>query len=78
MEKRKLTVYLDPAVARAMRVFAARTDQHDSDVVEVALRRMLGIAALDESQRKWDLDEETAMEVATDEVHAYRRERSRS
>ena len=75
MAKRKLTVYLDPEVARATRVHAARTDQPDSQVVEEALRRMLGITALEEAQRISTWDEDEATEIANDEVHAYRRER---
>lgn len=77
MAKRKLTVYLDPEVARAARVHAARTDQRDSQVVEKALRRMLGIAALDEAHRLFTWDEDTAMEIANAEVHAFRRQRQR-
>ena len=73
--KRKLTVYLDPEVARATRVHAARTDQPDSQVVEEALRRLLGITALDEAHGLSTWDEDAAMEIANAEVHAYRRER---
>lgn len=68
-----MTVYLDPEVARATRVHAARTDQPDSQVVEEALRRMLGITALEEAHRLSSWDEEAAMEIATAEVHAHRR-----
>lgn len=73
--KRKITVYLDPEVARAAKVRAARLDKRDSEVIEDALRAHLGIAALDEAQRLSTLDEDDALELANAEVHAARRER---
>ncbi len=73
--KRKLTVYLDPEVARAAKVRAARLDKRDSEVIEDALRAHLGIAALDEAQRLSNLSEDEALELANAEVHAVRRER---
>lgn len=73
--KRKVTVYLDPDVARAAKVRAARLDKRDSEVIEDALRAHLGIAALDEAQRLSTLDEDEALELANAELHAVRRER---
>jgi hypothetical protein len=73
--KRKLTIYLDPEVARAAKVRAARLDKRDSEVIEDALRAHLGIAALDEAQRLSTLTEDEALELANAEVHAARRER---
>ena len=73
--KRKLTVYLDPEVARAAKVRAARLDKRDSEVIEDALRAHLGIAALDEAQRLSNFSEDEALELANAEVHAVRRER---
>jgi hypothetical protein len=73
--KRKLTVYLDPEVARAAKVRAARLDKRDSEVIEDALRAHLGIAALDEAQRLSTLTEDAALELANAEVHAARSER---
>jgi len=73
--KRKLTVYLDPEVARAAKIRAARLDKRDSEVIEDALRAHLGIAALDEAQRLSTLGEDEALELADAEVHAARRER---
>jgi hypothetical protein len=48
MAKVKVTYTLDPTVARATRMHAARTDQRDSDVVEAALRDYLGLGLLGE------------------------------
>ena len=73
--KRKITVYLDPEVARAAKVRAARLDKRDSEVIEDALRAHLGIAALDDAQRLSTLNEDEALELANAEVHAARRER---
>ncbi|MEX0993655.1 MAG: hypothetical protein WDZ37_06635 [Solirubrobacterales bacterium] len=73
--KRKVTVYLDPEVARAAKVRAARSDKRDSEVVEDALRVYLGIAALDEAQRHSTLSEEKALELAYEELHSARRRR---
>ena len=73
--KRKLTVYLDPDIARAAKVRAARLDKRDSEVIEDALRAHLGIAALDEAQCVSALSEDEALELANAEVHAARRKR---
>ena len=73
--KRKLTVYLDPDVARAAKVRAARLDKRDSEVIEDALRAHLGIAALDAAQRLSTLTEDKALELANAELHAARRAR---
>lgn len=73
--KRKLTVYLDPEVARAAKVRAARLDKRDSEVIEDALRAHLGMAALDQAQQLSTLDEDEALELANTEVHAARRGR---
>jgi hypothetical protein len=73
--KRKLTVYLDPEVARVAKVRAARLDKRDSEVIEDALRAHLGIAALDEAQRMSALTQDDALELANAEVHAARRAR---
>lgn len=75
--KRKLTVYLDPEVARAAKIRAARLDKRDSEVVEDALRAHLGIAALDQAQALSTLDEDAGLEVANAELHAARAERRR-
>lgn len=75
MAKRRMTIYLDPEIAQATRVLAARANKKDSEVVEEALISHLGIKALRESQAIWALDEEEAMRLAYEELHAYRAER---
>ncbi len=75
MARAKTTVYLDPQVLRATRVAAARAGKRDSDVVEEALREYLGLAVIDRIRSRSDLDEEEAMRLAYEELHAMRRER---
>jgi hypothetical protein len=73
--KRKITVYLDPEVARAAKVRAARRDKRDSEVIEDALRSHLGMAAFDEAKRLSTVSEAEALALASTEVRAVRRER---
>ena len=47
MARRKTTVYLDEDVIRASRVLAARTGQHEYEIVNAALRSFLGLAAVE-------------------------------
>ena len=77
MPRTKATVYLDPEVLRATRVAAARRGKRDSDVVEEALREHLGLAVVERIRERFGLDEDEALRVATEEVHAMRRERRR-
>ncbi len=76
MARSKATIYLDPEVLRATRIRAARTGKRDSDVVEEALREHLGLAVVDRLRSRFDLDEEHAMRLANEEVHAMRRDRA--
>jgi len=69
MAKRKSTIYVDEEVLRAARVYAARADLRDSDVIESALRRFLGLELLD---RGPDMAEDDAYEIAYSEVRATR------
>ncbi len=75
MARSKTTVYLDPEVLRATRVRAARTGKRDSDVVEEALRDYLGLSVVDDIRSNANLDEDQAMKLAYEELHAVRRER---
>lgn len=76
MARKKTTVYVDEDVLRAAKVYAARKDLRDSDVIETALREYLG---LDLFQSVWDrnqdLDPEEAQRLARSELDAARRER---
>jgi len=60
-------------VLRAAQVGAARTDRHDSEVVEKALREYLGFDVLERVWARSELGEKEAMDLAVSEVHAARR-----
>ena len=73
MAKARTTVTLDERVLRAVRIKAARTGRRDSDVIEEALRRELGLELLDRIWETADLDEDEAMELAVESQHEARR-----
>jgi hypothetical protein len=73
--KRKVTLYLDEDVLRAVRVRAARQDRRDSDVFEEALRSYLGFDLLDRVWSRSDLDEDEALKLAVSELHDMRAEK---
>ena len=73
MPKLRTTVTLDERILRAVRVKAARTGRRDSDVIEEALRRDLGLELLERIWENADLDEDEAMRLAVDEQHRARR-----
>jgi len=78
MAKERLTVDLDPEVAQALRVWAARRKMKDSELVEEALRDKLLFTALDASwARNTDLAEEQAMELALEAQREVREEMRR-
>ena len=78
MAKDRLTVYLDPEVAQALRVWAARRKMKDSELVEEALRDKLGFTFLERSwERGADLTEDEAMELALQAQREVREERRR-
>lgn len=64
---------LDERVLRAVRVKAARTGRRDSDVIEEALRRDLGLELLERIWANADMDEGEALALAVEEQHKARR-----
>ncbi|MEX2546854.1 MAG: ribbon-helix-helix protein, CopG family [Chloroflexota bacterium] len=75
MAKVRTTLTVDAAVMRAVKIKAARTGKGDSEVIEDALRRDLGIDLLDRLWARNRLDEEEAMSLAVEAQHATRGER---
>jgi hypothetical protein len=74
MAKAKTTIYVDEDLLRSARVYAARKDMKDSEVFELALRRILGRDVLDEIwARNSGVDPELAEQVAYEELNASRR-----
>ena len=73
MSKARTTITLDERVLRAVRVKAARSGRRDSDVIEEALRRDLGLDLLERVWETADLDGEEALRIAVEEQHKARR-----
>ena len=75
MAKMRTTITLDEQVLTAARVHAARTGKADGEVVEEALRKLLGMDLLDRLWATADLDEDEAMGLALEGQRAVRSER---
>jgi hypothetical protein len=73
MPKARTTVTLDERVLRAVRIRAARTGRRDSEVIEEALRRELGLDLLERIWATADLEEDEALGLAVDAHHESRR-----
>ena len=73
MPKVRTTLTIDEDVLRAVKVRAARTGKGDSQVIEDALRRDLGLDLLEELWAKNRLSEQEATDLAVDAQHATRR-----
>ena len=73
MPKARTTVTLDERVLRAVRIKAARTGRRDSDIIEEALRRELGLELLERIWESADLGEDEAMRLAVEAQHEARR-----
>jgi hypothetical protein len=73
MTKTRTTLTIDQDVLRAVKVRAARIGKGDSEVIEEALRRDLGLDLLDRLWARNDLAEQEAMKLAVEAQHAIRR-----
>ena len=72
MTKVRTTLTIDADVLRAVKVRAARTGRGDSEVIEEALRRDLGLDVLDRIWAVNDLDEDDATALAVEAQHRTR------
>lgn len=72
MAKMRTTLTIEEDVLRAVKVRAARTGQGDGEVIEEALRRLLGFDLLERLWAKNDLSEDEAMALALEAQHAGR------
>lgn len=72
MTKVRTTLTIDPDVLRAVKVRAARLGKGDSDVIEEALRRDLGLDLLDRLWAVNDLDEDASLALAVEAQHRTR------
>jgi hypothetical protein len=73
MPKVRTTLTIDDEVLRAVKVRGARTGKGDSQVIEEALRRQLGLDVLERLWQANDLSEAEAMELAVEAQHETRR-----
>ena len=74
MPKVRTTLTIDASVLRAVKVRAARSGRGDSEVIEEALRRDLGLDVLERMWARNDLPESDATELAVDAQHRTRRD----
>ena len=72
MSKSRTTISIDQQVLTAVRVRAARTGKADSEIIEEALRRDLGLDLLDRLWAKNDMPEDEAMALAHEAQRAVR------
>jgi len=72
MTKVRTTLTVDAEVLRAVKVRAARLGKGDSDVIEAALRRDLGLDLLDRLWAMNDLGEDAALALAVEAQHRTR------
>jgi metal-responsive CopG/Arc/MetJ family transcriptional regulator len=75
MSKVRTTVTLDEAVLKALKVKAARMGKGDSELIEDALRRDLGLDLLDRLWAANDMTEEEATLLAVEAQHETRKTR---
>jgi hypothetical protein len=72
MVKVRTTLTIDAEVLRAVKVRAARLGKGDSEVIEAAVRRDLGLELLDRLWAANDLDEADALALAVEAQHRTR------
>lgn len=75
MAKVRTTLTIDQEVLRAVKVRGARTGKGDSEVIEEALRRELGLDLLERLWQREDLGEEQALKLAVEAQHKTRARR---
>jgi hypothetical protein len=72
MPKVRTTLTVDEEVLRAVKVRGARTGKGDSEVIEEALRRELGLDLLERLWQRDDLGEKRAVTLAVEAQHKTR------
>ena len=72
MAKTRTTLTVDDEVLRAVKVRAARTGKGESEVIEEALRRDLGLDLMERLWARNDLTEDEATELALEAQQAAR------
>lgn len=72
MSKVRTTLTVDAQVLKAVKVRAARSGKGDSEIIEEALRRDLGLDLLDRLWATNDLAEEDALALSVEAQHESR------
>jgi hypothetical protein len=72
MAKIRTTLTIDEEVLRAVKVRGARTGKGDSEVIEDALRRELGLDLLERLWQRNDIGEDEALALAVEAQHKTR------
>lgn len=72
MAKVRTTLTVDDEVLRAVKVRAARSGRGDSEVIEEALRRDLGLGVLEQLWERSTVGEDEADALAVEAQHATR------
>jgi len=72
MAKVRTTLTVDEEVLRAVKVRGARTGKGDSEVIEEALRRELGLDLLERLWQRNDMTEDQATALAAEAQHRTR------
>jgi hypothetical protein len=73
MSKTRTTLTIDEEVLRAVKVRAARTGRGESEVIEDAVRKELGLDLLDRLWARNELGDDEAMDLAIEAQEAARR-----
>ena len=77
MTKTRTTLTIDEEVLRAVKVRAARTGKGESEVIEEAVRRDLGLDLMERLWARNEMAEEDAMALALEAQQKARREAKR-
>jgi hypothetical protein len=72
MARVRTTLTIDEQVLRAVKITAARTGKGDSQIIEEALRRDLGLGLLEKLWANDPMTEDDAMALAVEAQHATR------
>jgi metal-responsive CopG/Arc/MetJ family transcriptional regulator len=77
MTKTRTTLTIDEDVLRAVKVRAARSGKGESEVIEEAVRKDLGLDLMERLWTRNQMTEDEAMKLAIEEQEAFRKETKR-
>lgn len=77
MAKTRTTLTINEDVLRAVKVRAARSGKGESEVIEEAVRKDLGLDLMERLWARNQMTEEEAMNLAIEEQEAFRKETKR-